>query len=63
MKIFFLQLADAITDHIRFEERKLFPFIEKELAPEKLKAIENLSGDKKQCAIWQDEFWVKEKSQ
>ena len=58
-------LADFINNHIRFEERKLFPYAEKVLTPEQLNEIYNdlphdLHCDTDPIAIgWKDEFWVK----
>ena len=33
------QLADAITDHIRFEERELFPYLESTLSEDQLSQV------------------------
>src|SRR5690349_10782339 len=35
----FLQLAEGLNNHIRFEERKLFPFAEKVIPPNELESI------------------------
>ncbi|GAA4732931.1 hemerythrin domain-containing protein [Flavisolibacter ginsenosidimutans] len=55
----FIKLADAVHDHIRFEERILFPYAEKEIPAETLAAMfEELNKiDKK--ATWEDEFWMR----
>jgi hemerythrin-like domain-containing protein len=55
----FIQLADALHDHIRFEERELFPFAEREIAPEKLTAIQRLLEEKNPIGQWGEEFWVR----
>ena len=58
-------LAEFINNHIRFEERKLFPYAEKVLSPEQLQEIysdlpNELHCDTDPIAIgWKDEFWVK----
>jgi hemerythrin-like domain-containing protein len=55
-----LQLADAVTAHIRFEERELFPYAEKTIPVEKLDLIyEQLSKEKPFCPKWKNEFWLK----
>jgi hemerythrin-like domain-containing protein len=54
------KLANDIIDHIRFEERELFPYAERILPVEKLDLIyEQLSKEKAPGANWQDEFWLK----
>ena len=54
------QLAQAIDDHIRFEERQLFPYAEKTIPEEQLNDIyERLSKEPVQCEKWEREFWVK----
>lgn len=55
-------LADLLDQHIRFEERTLFPHLEQKLSPEQLQIIgetieqshSNSSPDK-----YEDEFWKK----
>jgi len=52
-------LAQAIDDHIRFEERQLFPYAEKVIPAKELNAIfEQLSKEKSECVKWEKEFWV-----
>ena len=52
-------LAQSINDHIRFEERKLFPLIEQTASPEQLQAIEqSLAATSQACEPWTDEFWL-----
>ncbi len=58
-------LAGILHNHIRFEERKLFPYAEKALTTEQLNEIYNglphdVHCDSDPMAIgWKDEFWVK----
>ena len=55
-------LAQAIDDHIRFEERVLFPYAEKAIPEKELNLIyEQLPNEKAQCEKWGREFWVKKK--
>jgi hemerythrin-like domain-containing protein len=54
------QLADALNDHIRFEERVFFPHVEKLLSGEQLNKIqEQLGQEKEECPVWDDAFWIK----
>lgn len=58
--ILLANLAQAIDDHIRFEERQLFPYAEKAIPEEELNSIyEHLSKEPVQCEKWEREFWVK----
>ncbi|RYZ21173.1 MAG: hemerythrin domain-containing protein [Chitinophagaceae bacterium] len=53
------EIAQKINDHIRFEERELFPWIEGELGPERLNALVSIvEGTKKEERTWTDAFWV-----
>jgi hypothetical protein len=53
-------LAQAIDDHIRFEERQLFPYAEKLIPERDLNLIyEQLSKEPVKCEKWEREFWVK----
>ena len=53
-------LAEFITNHIRFEERQLFGYVEQVLTPEQLSEIFNDLPDEHHCdTAWTDEFWVK----
>jgi hemerythrin-like domain-containing protein len=55
-----LNLAQAIDDHIRFEERQLFPYAEKIIPENELNLIyEQLSKEPVQCEKWGREFWIK----
>ena len=54
------QLARAVNDHIRFEERTFFPHAEKTIPPEKLDLVfEQLSKQPAHSEKWEDEFWLK----
>ncbi|MBL7739761.1 MAG: hemerythrin domain-containing protein [Chitinophagaceae bacterium] len=53
-------LADKMNDHIRFEERKLFPHIEKTLATGQLNSIYRQLEHQPHCHDkWENEFWQK----
>jgi hemerythrin-like domain-containing protein len=53
-------LAEFISNHIRFEERKLFVYAEEVLTPEQLNEIFNELPDETHCETeWKDEFWVR----
>ncbi|NTS41138.1 hemerythrin domain-containing protein [Flavisolibacter sp. BT320] len=55
----FTQLADAIHNHIRFEERELFPYAEGVLPPTILVAISTeLLNENPNKRKWENEFWV-----
>jgi hemerythrin-like domain-containing protein len=54
------KLAQSIDDHIRFEERQLFPYAEKIISEAELNLIyEQLSKEPVQCEQWKNEFWIK----
>ncbi|MBI1341546.1 MAG: hemerythrin domain-containing protein [Terrimonas sp.] len=54
-----LDLAKALDDHIRFEERELFPYMEATLSRENLeKTGEALSDTKIATGTWADPFWI-----
>lgn len=56
-------LAQAIDDHIRFEERQLFPYAEKIIPETELNLIyEQLPKEKADCEKWGREFWVKKQA-
>lgn len=54
-------LADALDNHIRFEERILFPYIEKEVPEEKLvelgKQLQQMHPLNEKDT-YSDEFWM-----
>lgn len=53
-------LAEFISNHIRFEERKLFVYAEEVLTPGQLNEIFNELPDETHCETeWKDEFWVR----
>ena len=58
-------LADLIKNHIRFEERKLFAFVEERLTPGQLSEIAKELTHAPQCNTdplamrWKDEFWIR----
>lgn len=55
-------LSDLVNQHIRFEERELFPFMEHLLTTEQLDTVFNeLEAHPLTCEEWTDEFWVKKK--
>lgn len=56
-----IMLTDLLNHHIRFEERELFAFLEKELKPEQLDEIyKQLEKHPVHCETeWKEEFWVK----
>lgn len=54
--------ANELDNHIRFEERKLFPYIEERVAKEILMAAGNKIDELHQqhlSTVWTDEFWVR----
>ncbi|RYY40914.1 MAG: hemerythrin domain-containing protein [Chitinophagaceae bacterium] len=54
------EIAQKVNDHIRFEERVLFPWIELELGEEKLQTLSKTIDQKQErfVAPWVDEFWT-----
>jgi hemerythrin-like domain-containing protein len=59
--ILLADLAKAIDDHIRFEERQLFPYAEKIIPEKELNSVyEQLAKKPTQCEKWEREFWVKQ---
>ena len=57
----FAQLADNITNHIRFEERVLFPYAEQVIPANELEEISRQLSQTKEKSTWKEEFWVKKK--
>jgi hemerythrin-like domain-containing protein len=57
----FLHLADGINNHIRFEERELFPFAEKVIPAEKMEVIYQQLVQEKPHSHWENEFWLTKK--
>lgn len=56
----FAQLSDLIKDHTRYEERELFPWLEKKFSANKLGEIGNVLHQEEHTAAedYDDEFWV-----
>jgi hemerythrin-like domain-containing protein len=53
-----LSIAEKVNDHIRFEERLLFPHIESSLTQYQLDFIlKKLLVDGAECSKWEEEFW------
>lgn len=53
-------LCELINQHIRFEEREVFPYLEKILSADELNAIHTqLEQHPVSCDEWKEEFWVK----
>ncbi len=58
----FLELAKLVDNHIRFEERILFPHLEQTIPEDQIIRIGKilLNDEKNHCAIaYLDEFWTK----
>lgn len=55
----FLQLADGLHSHIRFEERVLFQYAEEVIPPAEMESIHQLLLPKKTHRKWENEFWVR----
>jgi hemerythrin-like domain-containing protein len=56
----FILLTDLAEKHIRWEERQLFPYLEKTLTTEQLESIFTaLQLHPVSCDDWTDVFWVK----
>ncbi|HUZ60554.1 MAG TPA: hemerythrin domain-containing protein [Hanamia sp.] len=55
-------LADAIDEHVRYEERILFPHLEVSLSDEQLELIGNQISDKPLQDNYEDTFWEKSAS-
>jgi len=54
--------AEMLNEHIRFEERVLFPLIEQEAAPEALQAAATqLTMNGEYRDEWEDPFWLRKK--
>lgn len=54
------QLAGLVNDHIRFEERELFPLAEKTIPQERLQQIQAQldAAPTGECPAWKEEFWM-----
>lgn len=57
----FLQLADFLEDHTRYEERVLFPHLENKLSEKQLneigEALESSGREHSAAEDYEDEFW------
>jgi len=54
----FTRFCDLLESHIRFEEQRLFVFMEEILAPEKLNQIQvALDHHPVSCEPWTEKFW------
>ena len=54
------ELAGKINDHVRFEERELFPFAEQQIPADRLDTIkEQLMAEVHSGLPWTNEFWLK----
>lgn len=56
------KLASLVDDHVRYEERQLFPHMEKTLSDEQLEAIGKQLNDEHALPLkdeYKDEFWIK----
>jgi len=52
------KLAKLLHDHIRFEERQFFPFIEKKIEPKQLQKVGDLLHDHEvACYNFRPHFW------
>ena len=60
----FKTLADLVERHIRWEERKLFAYLEEHLTQDQMTKIYfELEKHPVSCPDWKEEFWViKDKS-
>src|SRR3954468_12900293 len=57
-----LSFALLLEEHIRFEERTLFPYLEKMIPGKLLEEVgKQLEKDHaaKECLVWHEEFWIK----
>ena len=54
-------LADMVDAHVRYEERILFPHLERELSDEQLEKIGQQISHEAIKDNYEDQFWVKEK--
>ncbi len=55
----FIQLADGLHNHIRFEERVLFPFAENNISRATMALIYEQLLPQHPHRKWEDEFWVR----
>lgn len=57
----FKKLSDLLEEHVRYEERELFPYLEQQLSPATLSETEKKleEGHKGFTESWEDAFWGK----
>lgn len=55
-------IANRVDEHVRFEERVLFPHLEKIVPEDALKRISEQLDHEPEKDIYQDHFWVKPRS-
>lgn len=60
-EVLFLQIATLVDDHVRFEERILFPHLEKNLTDAQLDEIGKQLPDDTPKDTYSDAFWIKAK--
>jgi hemerythrin-like domain-containing protein len=61
-KDIFASLATLLSDHIRFEERQLFAYLEQILSKDQLDVIFTQLEENPVCDDeWTDEFWVRKR--
>lgn len=58
----FTAIADMVDQHVRFEERELFPHMEEMLSEKQLIKISEKLGHAPKKDTFEDEFWVREKN-
>ncbi len=60
----FTELSDLIEDHVRYEERELFPYIEQQLPAGDLSEAEKKLDERHKGfrEVWEDVFWEKTKT-
>lgn len=54
-----LELTDTVDDHIRYEERVLFPHLQEKLSDEQLRLIGEQIVEEPLTDNYEDEFWKK----
>lgn len=57
-----LEIAELVDNHVRFEERKLFPHLEQLIPEDQLKEISEKLGHAPEKDVYKDEFWIKKKN-
>lgn len=57
----FLQIADGLNNHIRFEERTFFPHAEQCIPPAAMEAVYTELVKTKPHSAWENPFWLAKK--